>query len=587
MRRITNITIEKFKGIDSLSLDFNDLFSNKLNLLVAPNGFGKSSLAHSFDSLIRGKLKVPDKWQHDTSTGSDQKLSVSYQIDDLSNTVVADATKNEISNEFDIVVINSKLTSVTRHGFGNIKATSKIGHETITLIECVPKKMDFPYKISTYKSLLKGMKYNIINLRDTLLINRIFILWITHLDLKNQISKKTPIKILEQIKDEIKKGHDSYSSGQVVTLIGQVDFFKLFYDKIKSTNYHSNEDELIILWYQFVDTLFQSYNSVVDASRYFLFNLWKDNLSLTLKLLNSAKHESAELKMKKKTLSFDVVNFEKLSNGQRDVASFIAQLFKAEYALLHNSKRDNSILIIDEVFDYLDDANIVSCQYFVSKFIESFKSFGKNIFPIVLTHLAPSGFDSYKTHKMKNHFLQKRNSSITENDIRKIILAHSDFGVKRTDKELIAHYYVHFTDKVTNEIPAVGLSSNVTGNQSFYEILRSNLLSWKNGRNEFDPFAVCLGLRIEIERHIFNLIETPREKNEFLSTRKTAEKLNYAEKIGISVPEVFYLLGIIYNETAHTKEHQQQFVESKITSQLNNQIISTLMKEALNICLVQ
>lgn len=39
---ITNVTIEKVKGIGYKSFDL-EIKENKYNLLVAPNGFGKSS----------------------------------------------------------------------------------------------------------------------------------------------------------------------------------------------------------------------------------------------------------------------------------------------------------------------------------------------------------------------------------------------------------------------------------------------------------------------------------------------------------------------------------------------------------------
>ena len=36
------------------------------------------------------------------------------------------------------------------------------------------------------------------------------------------------------------------------------------------------------------------------------------------------------------------------------------------------------------------------------------------------------------------------------------------------------------------------------------------------------------------------------------STHKTVEKLKYAESCGVSVNDIFYLLGILYNNVEHT-----------------------------------
>ncbi len=42
------------------------------------------------------------------------------------------------------------------------------------------------------------------------------------------------------------------------------------------------------------------------------------------------------------------------------------------------------------------------------------------------------------------------------------------------------------------------------------------------------------------------------QKDTFESTHKTVEKLKYAESCGVSVNDIFYLLGILYNDVEHT-----------------------------------
>ena len=59
-----------------------------------------------------------------------------------------------------------------------------------------------------------------------------------------------------------------------------------------------------------------------------------------------------------------IVSFPKadtISNGQRDIITFITSLFK--FRMNYNDGK-KQILIIDELFDYLDDANVVAAQYF-------------------------------------------------------------------------------------------------------------------------------------------------------------------------------------------------------------------------------
>lgn len=49
---ITNIMIKNIKGYDSVgkSMDVT-LLPNKINLVIAPNGFGKTSLTTAFEAL--------------------------------------------------------------------------------------------------------------------------------------------------------------------------------------------------------------------------------------------------------------------------------------------------------------------------------------------------------------------------------------------------------------------------------------------------------------------------------------------------------------------------------------------------------
>lgn len=58
-RTISNITIKNIKGFNDKngSIDVS-IKGNKINILVAPNGFGKSSIALAFSSLTRDRLNI-------------------------------------------------------------------------------------------------------------------------------------------------------------------------------------------------------------------------------------------------------------------------------------------------------------------------------------------------------------------------------------------------------------------------------------------------------------------------------------------------------------------------------------------------
>ncbi|MDO9511112.1 MAG: hypothetical protein Q7J34_05095 [Bacteroidales bacterium] len=57
---IISVEITNVKGIGNRLFQL-DLQPNKPNILVAPNGFGKSSFALAFDRLKRDKIELGDK----------------------------------------------------------------------------------------------------------------------------------------------------------------------------------------------------------------------------------------------------------------------------------------------------------------------------------------------------------------------------------------------------------------------------------------------------------------------------------------------------------------------------------------------
>ena len=62
---INKIRIENVKGYDVQGKDLNvNLDPTKINLCVAPNGFGKSSLATAFESLKKSRLEISEDNKH-------------------------------------------------------------------------------------------------------------------------------------------------------------------------------------------------------------------------------------------------------------------------------------------------------------------------------------------------------------------------------------------------------------------------------------------------------------------------------------------------------------------------------------------
>lgn len=101
---ISKIDIENIRGFEKVSLTVN-LRPNFTNILVAPNGFGKSSISTAFNCATGSKLKVDEKDKHKKKDTEVSKLSIEYD----GNILRASSSSNEISEMFDIHVIKSTL----------------------------------------------------------------------------------------------------------------------------------------------------------------------------------------------------------------------------------------------------------------------------------------------------------------------------------------------------------------------------------------------------------------------------------------------------------------------------------------------
>lgn len=54
---INKITIENVRGIDKLELN-DKFYPNKPIFIVAPNGYGKTSIAKAFNSINKNKMQL-------------------------------------------------------------------------------------------------------------------------------------------------------------------------------------------------------------------------------------------------------------------------------------------------------------------------------------------------------------------------------------------------------------------------------------------------------------------------------------------------------------------------------------------------
>ena len=107
-----------------------------------------------------------------------------------------------------------------------------------------------------------------------------------------------------------------------------------------------------------------SFDNIKKALEYVSFKNLQERLDVNLEKFNTTGQElKATIKRNKLRIEFGSAN--RMSNGERDVLSFVANLI----AFSTKVKNKPSILVIDEIFDYLDGANLLAVQFYLSALV--------------------------------------------------------------------------------------------------------------------------------------------------------------------------------------------------------------------------
>ena len=244
-------------------------------------------------------------------------------------------------------------------------------------------------------------------------------------------------------------------------------------------------------------------------------------------------------------------------------------LFKAREKLTKSS----NILIIDEVFDYLDDANLVAVQYYITKFIDEMKQEGKNIYPLILTHLNPSYFTTFAFKDLKIYYLNQQQAKKNTN-FERLLRVREDNSIKDDVSKYLLHYHTEEINK-RDDFRNLGLKETWGEGNNFKNYINEEVQKYLKDE-DYDPFAVCCAVRVKIEENIHNKLKE-EDKEQFLKTHETRKKIDFAESKGVSSPEIYYLLGIIYNDGMHWKNNYDNV--TPIVTKLTNLTIKQMIKE--------
>ncbi|MCW5211781.1 hypothetical protein VU04_02595 [Desulfobulbus sp. TB] len=580
--KIKSIEIKNIKGIASSKFEL-DIIPNKPNLIVAPNGFGKSSIATAFSSLNANRIALDEKEYHKNNNDHEPEITLVIQRSGEEESVLtATSGLNNISSEFDIQVINNQLIAkATKMRIGpNVIAKPSMEIAPIELIGKIPPKEIFNYSRSDIKN--KFGKNGKILPNATVVFSNYLLL--EHIQENIDLSKFNGKRIKARIEKFISVVNDlSGTTDQTKNWIEfnnlnelqEIDILNELANIMGAYEIEGVTSEVDLFLHSLVLIFVfqngkQSFNK---AYNYLQYQHDKKNYEEMFSFFNTSWLEIKPKETKKKVLVLELPKAHQISNGQRDILCFVALLEKSK----RKFRKEKCILIIDEVFDYLDEANLVTVQYYISNLIEKFKIEGRQFYPLIMTHLNPFYFNHFcfNKHKIKTHYLDKRTAS-TNTSFVNIIKKRRDTLIKENVDLHHFHYHPE-TINIRSDFKDLGLKETWGQSDIFHRFIESEVTKYINDQDDYDPLAVCLGVRIKIENLVYGLISDDDHKEEFILKHGTKKKMEYAENIGIEIPEFYYLLGLIYNIGMHWHNNRDNI--SPIAVKLENLTIRQLISE--------
>tara|TARA_B110001469_G_scaffold103333_1_gene101795 strand:+ start:814 stop:2580 length:1767 start_codon:yes stop_codon:yes gene_type:complete len=584
---IQNIKIQNVRGIDELLIP-DKIRKNKPNILVAPNGFGKTSIATAFKSAIKQtsiKLNKIDRHEHDET----KLASLSIDLEEDSSSITLNATEvarsNEIRKEFDILVVSDlrKIKSYTRKMGGFSRAEAKLTIPPIEICNIV-RTNENPYKISQlkrdfgdHKELLPNLNTDLFDSYDLVSRSQELLIYIDTLGKPRSLKKSSSIQ--QKITRFPCTHIDALSNAEP-----EIEQFAAEFPAAKAALYlitrNTKLDKpkaFLAIWQllQTAKTARKDLHGYLEWKRY---KSLKQSIVENLRCLNTS-WKNVQVNETKGKLVITIPEPADISNGQRDVLLLLSMMHIARNSLA----KARAIILIDEVFDYLDDANLIVAQYFLSQLINEYKRQGRALYLIILTHLNPAFFKNYVFSNQNTIYLDQGIDYNVALAMKKLLAARSQDSVSDDIKDKISKYLVHYhTDDYdfSSDLSSINGIRPTWGKQGrFQSFIQDEFKKYQDGEL-YDPLAICAITRRKIEEHAYKQIEHLAESNTFFTTHKTAPKLDWSAKRGADIPESHHLLRIVFDDGLHFGENKNNIVP--IVSKLSNPIIKKMIVEAVN-----
>lgn len=575
--KIQTITIKNVRGIRERAIQLG-MIPNKPSILVAPNGSGKSSFAFAFQWLNQARLKLDPDNAYDNDINNKPELAITTD-EDGNKTYCADENKNEVGKRFGIFVINNGLTAATPRIHGGM-LTGK-AHITVPTIEILNVKCDSEALVDDFDDVYQiSAPVGMFPVVSTLFNNNRFMSLLEYDCLKMTARPmKKLMDILDLIKsyqgtipachqrisDEVKSDLESFP--QIIYVVGVLRNFLPDDSDVK----------LLLKALRIVTLAYRKKDLFKSRIKYAQFKLNEENIRRTFGLLNNTWKDIKPHREGDKVI-LKIGDAQRISNGERDILLLIGRLLEARTKLV---KKDN-ILIIDEVFDYLDDANLIAAQHYINMFISDLHTEGKNIYPIILSHINPSYYRTFAFRNMKVYYLNALQNPHASDNMLKLVRRREE--LERSDKaqaDLISKYMLHFYKDYSYDMSSIiNMDDPKWGDVArFKAYCLKQLEKYLEGEN-YDALAVCVALREMIEKYCYSLLRTDEHRTNFLDeTNGTENKIDYCESLNFTLPDTFSLLGLIYNDPLHQSNKNQIDLRQTLYSRLENNTIKVMIEE--------
>ena len=580
--QIKSIQIKNVRGIEDKTI-YLDMIPNKPSILVAPNGSGKSSFAFAFQWLNRLRLKLEKDDAYDGDVNNKPQLIITTDEPD-NNTYIADENVNNVSKKFGIFVINNGLraSSPGQHN-GVLMGKAKI---TIPDIELLGKKPNDVNLIDDFDEVYDtaDLPQGFLPLINELVSNNRFMASCDLDKLKIKVKQakviNDQIELIKTYTGTVAERHLKVESSNKAVL-EEIPAILYAENVLKRFCGNDNDTKLLLKAIRLVTLMYrknQDFKGRVELANY------KRNEDSTRKLFNSLKKTWKDIKPHRDhdKLIMRIGDAQRISNGERDILILLGMLQKAKNSF---TKPDN-ILVIDEVFDYLDDANLVAAQHYVNIFIKDLKDEGKNIYPIILSHINPTYFRTFAFRDMKVYYLNPLQYPNASDNMMKVVRKRDELERQDKDKaDLISKYMLHYHPNYSRSMEdVIGMNDpNWNDIPTFKAYCLRQTEEYLKGKR-YDSLAVCVALREMIEKLCYQKLKTQEQKTHFLDVAfGTENKINYIETLGYPLPETFSLLGLIYNDPLHTNNKNKIDLRQTLYSRLENNTIKGMISEIIKL----